>query len=60
MLSIGFRPRKRPLISWCENGNDHDSNPLQFELPYIGKRMDVGFYSRKREINMESSFSVLG
>lgn len=48
------------LISWCENGNDHDSSPLQFELPYIGKKMDVGFYSRKREINMESSFSVLG
>ncbi len=48
------------LVSWCENGNDHDSDPLQFELPYIGEAMDVGFYSRRREVNMESSFSVLG
>ena len=48
------------LVSWCENGNDHDNDPLQFELPYIGKTMDVGFYSRRREVNMESSFSVLG
>lgn len=48
------------LVSWCENGNDHDNNPLQFELPYIGETMDVGFYSRRREVNMESSFSVLG
>ena len=29
-------------------------------LPYIGREIDVGFYSRKREINTESSFSVLG
>ena len=48
------------LVTWCENGNDHDNNPLQFELPYIGETMDVGFYSRRREVNMESSFSVLG
>ena len=48
------------LIDYCEAGNDHDANPLQFDLPYIGRAVDVGFYSRKREINRESSFSVLG
>ncbi len=48
------------LISYCENGNDHDSEPLQFDLPYIKRQINVGFYSRKREINKESSFSVLG
>lgn len=48
------------LVEFCEAGNDHDTNPLQFELPYIGKSVDTGFYSRKRPINMESSFSVVG
>lgn len=48
------------LIDHCEAGNDHDSVPLRFRLPYIGRDMDVGFYSRKRPINKESSFSVLG
>lgn len=48
------------LIDYCESGNDHDTNPLQFELPYIKRMIDAGFYSRKRPINQESSFSVLG
>ncbi|NOD93128.1 FAD-dependent oxidoreductase [Ruegeria sp. HKCCD4884] len=48
------------LISYCEGGADHDAEPLQFELPYIKRNIDVGFYSRKRPINEESSFSVLG
>jgi sarcosine oxidase subunit beta len=48
------------LIEYCENGNDHDTHPLQFDLPYIKRSIDVGFYSRKRQINQESSFSVLG
>lgn len=48
------------LVDYCEAGHDHDSNPLQFDLPYIGRTIDVGFYSRKREIKKESSFSVLG
>ena len=48
------------LVDYCEAGNDHDTNPLTFTLPYIGKDIDVGFYSRKRPINEESSFSVLG
>ena len=48
------------LIDYSESGNDHDSKPLQFTLPYIQRDIDVGFYSRKRPINQESSFSVLG
>jgi len=48
------------LVDYCEAGNDHDAKPMQFWLPYIGKDIDVGFYSRKRPINKESSFSVLG
>jgi len=48
------------LIDYCESGNDHDNKPLQFELPYIKHQINTGFYSRKRPINEESSFSVLG
>lgn len=48
------------LVKYCEDGNDHDTDPLQFNMSYTGLDMDVGFYSRKREINQDSSFSVLG
>jgi sarcosine oxidase subunit beta len=48
------------LIDYCEGGHDHDAKPLSLRLPYTGREIDVGFYSRKREINPESSFSVLG
>lgn len=48
------------LIDYCEAGNDHDADPLRFRLPCIDHEIDVGFYSRRRGINRESSFSVLG
>lgn len=48
------------LVDYCEAGNDQDTAPLQFELPYLKRSINSGFYSRKREINEESSFSVLG
>ena len=48
------------LISHCEAGGDHDREPMRFDLPYIGRSIDAGFYSRKRAINTDSSFSVLG
>ena len=48
------------LVEYCEAGNDHDKTPLQFTLPYLQRDIDAGFYSRKRAINEESSFSVLG
>ena len=48
------------LILACEQGRDHDREPLQFHLAHIDRTIDVGFYSRRRQINPESSFSVLG
>ncbi|WP_170339838.1 NAD(P)/FAD-dependent oxidoreductase [Ruegeria arenilitoris] len=48
------------LVEYCEGGADHDAQPLQFELPHIKRTIDAGFYSRRRPINAESSFSVLG
>ena len=48
------------LIEQCEGGHDHDSKPLQFQLKHTGRVLDVGCYSRLREINRDSSFSVIG
>ena len=48
------------LIRYCESGRDHDAQPMTFRLGHVGRAVDVGFYSRKRPINRESSFSVLG
>ncbi len=48
------------LISCCENGQDHDKNPLQYKMKYINHTLNIGFFSRNREINRDSSFSVIG
>ena len=41
------------LVGYCEAGNDHDTNPLSFRLPYIGR--DTISSSRKREIDVDKS-----
>ena len=48
------------LIDACEKGKDHDSDPVQVKCPITGFTLNVGFYSRNREVNKNSSFSVLG
>jgi sarcosine oxidase subunit beta len=48
------------LIDACEKGLDHDKEPFQYKMKYIGRTLDVGFFSRKRDINYDSSFSVNG
>jgi len=48
------------LIDACENGHDHDASPVQVKVPYTGVVLNAGFYSRNREINPNSSFSVNG
>lgn len=48
------------LISACEGGRDHDLDPVSVHGPYTGRTLDIGFYSRNREINTETSFWVLG
>ena len=48
------------LIEACEAGRDHDRDPVTFRLKHIGRAVSIGFYSRLREINPDSSFSVLG
>ena len=48
------------IIDHCEAGHNQDAEPLQFRLPYIDQVIDTSFYSRKRAVNQESSFSVVG
>ena len=48
------------LIDSCEKGRDHDKDPFQFYLKYTRRNLNVGFYSRNRKINTDSSFSVIG
>jgi sarcosine oxidase subunit beta len=48
------------LIDACENGQDHDDEPVKVTCPITGLVLNAGFYSRNREINKNSSFSVLG
>ena len=48
------------LIDYCESGGDHDANPMGFRLQYVDHEISLGTFSRLREINKDSSFSVLG
>ncbi len=48
------------LIHACENGHDHDRDPVKIKGRYTGHVIDAGFYSRLRSIHRESSFSVVG
>ncbi len=48
------------IIESTQNGNNQDSNPIDFHLKYIDRAVTSGFYSRLREVNQDSSFSVLG
>ncbi len=48
------------IVEACENGHDHDATPLQFHLENIDKTISLGVFSRNREINQNSSFSVIG
>lgn len=48
------------LIGEVESGRDHDLDPVKVKMPYTGLELDMSVFSRNREINEASSFSVLG
>ena len=48
------------LIEKVEKGYDHDAKPLKFKLPNLGITIDMGAFHRNRQINRDSSFSVIG
>ena len=48
------------LILAVEAGHDHDNDPVQVTMPFTGLELDLGFYSRHREMNPDSTYTVLG
>jgi len=48
------------LIDRVEHGHDQDQDPIKVTARHTGIELDTGFYSRLREINPDSSFSVNG
>lgn len=48
------------LVAACESGHDHDNDPVQVKLERTGFVADLGHYSRRRQVNRDSSFSVMG
>ena len=49
-----------PMIEACQAGQDHDQDPVKFTMRFLKRECNIGFYSRLREINPDSSFSVIG
>ena len=48
------------LITSVENGHDHDGEPVAYRCQHTGHLIDLGSFSRKREINAYSSGTVMG
>ncbi len=48
------------LIGKVEAGQNHDKDPVQYPLKYVKRSLNIGSFSRLREINPDSSFSVIG
>ena len=48
------------LIDQEEQGCDQTAISLKYRLPHLGISIDMGAFHRNREINLDSSFSVIG
>ncbi len=48
------------LVDAVEKGQNHDADPVQVKMPYTDVMLNAGFYSRLREVNEGSSFTVFG
>lgn len=48
------------LIDAVENGHDHDNDPVHYTCTHTGHDLNLGAFSRKREINPDSTGTVMG
>jgi len=48
------------VIDACENGHDHDSDPVTFRGHFTKHGINLGHYSRLREPHAESAYNVMG
>jgi sarcosine oxidase, subunit beta len=64
----GNQFKNGPVVGYCmaelidaiEAGHDHDRDPVTVTTRYTGVQLNLGFYSRLRAVNEDSSFSVNG
>lgn len=47
------------LIAACEDGHEHDENPVSFNLPALKRQINLGFFSRHRILHSKTSGTVL-
>jgi sarcosine oxidase subunit beta len=50
----------RAIVDACENGRDHDVDPVVVHLPRTGHDVDLSAFSRRRPVTPDSSFTVMG
>jgi sarcosine oxidase, subunit beta len=43
-----------------EAGHDHDARPLHYRCEHTGHDINLGTFSRKRPVNVDSSGTVMG
>ena len=48
------------VIDAVENGRDHDNDPVHYTCPHTGHDLNLGSFSRRREINPDSTGTVMG
>jgi sarcosine oxidase subunit beta len=48
------------LVQACENGHDHDSDPVVYSGPFTKNEINLGHYSRLRQPHAESAGNVMG
>ena len=48
------------IIPACENGHNHDEDPVKVKLCHIDYTLATRIFSRNRDIIQNSRFSVLG
>jgi len=48
------------VIDAVDNGHDHDNDPVHYTCPHTGHDLNLGSFSRKREINSDSTGTVMG
>jgi sarcosine oxidase, subunit beta len=48
------------LVDGVEAGHDHDARPLHYRCEHTGHDINLGTFSRKRPVNVDSSGTVMG
>jgi len=48
------------IIDAVENGHDHDSDPVHYTCPRTGHDLNLGTFSRIREVDPDSTGTVIG